>query len=130
MIIMVDRLADAINIIKTNERVGREECVIPSNKLIKTVVEVLKNNNYIEGYEEFSERYQKKLKIKLANKINKISVVKPRFSIAKDNITKYESRYIPSKDFGILVISTPKGILTNREVRAQNIGGSLIMYVY
>ncbi len=127
---MVDKVADAINTIKTNERIGRVECNVPSNKLIKSILEVLKSNNYIEGFEEFSVRYEKFLKIKLSNKINGIGVIKPRFTVSQSNMTKYEEMYIPSKDFGILVISTTEGLLTNKEARAKNIGGSLIMYVY
>ncbi|MGD0511047.1 MAG: 30S ribosomal protein S8, partial [Candidatus Micrarchaeaceae archaeon] len=40
------------------------------------------------------------------------------------------SRYIPSKDFGILILTTPKGIMTNKEARENKIGGRLLAYVY
>jgi len=66
----------------------------------------------------------------LSNRINAMGVVKPRYAIQKDTIQKYESRYIPSKDFGILVISTPKGLMTNREARQKMTGGRLMLYVY
>ena len=127
---MVDRLADAINTIKTNERIGRRECVIYSTKLIKNVLEVMKKNGYVKGFEEIQERHAKKIKVSLSNKINSIGVVKPRHAISKTDFQKYESRYIPSKDFGILVISTSKGLLTNAEAKQNNIGGRLLLYVY
>lgn len=127
---MVDRLADSINIIKTNERIGRRECIINSTKLTKKVLEVMEKNEYIKNFEEFDEGHVKKIKIYLSNKINKIGIVKPRHAVSKDDFQKYESRYIPSKDFGILIISTSKGLLTNREAKMQNIGGRLILYVY
>ncbi len=127
---MVDKLADAINTIKTNERIGRAECTVPSNKLIKSILKIMKENGYIGDFEEFTVRYNKFLKIKLLNKINMISVVKPRFSVTKDDISKYEERYIPSKDFGIVVLTTNQGLLTNKEATAKGIGGSVIMYVY
>jgi small subunit ribosomal protein S8 len=44
----------------------------------------------------------------LSNKINSIGVIKPRYSVHKETIQKYESRYIPSKDFGILILTTPR----------------------
>ena len=46
---------NAINAIKVNEMVGKDECIIPSTKLIKAVLEVLKANKYIADYEEFKE---------------------------------------------------------------------------
>jgi small subunit ribosomal protein S8 len=126
----MDRLADAINTIKTNERIGRRECAVYSTKLTRAVLDVMQKNGYIEGYEEYTERYAHMLKVKLSRRINSIGVAKPRYSIGKADIQRYEERYIPSKDFGILVLSTPKGLLTNREARAEGTGGRLIAYVY
>lgn len=127
---MVDRFADAINQIKTNERIGREECVLRSTKLIKAVLDVMKSESYISGYEEFTDGKFKRIRIKLANRINGIGVVKPRFAVSYRTIQKYEMRYVPSRDFGVLIISTPKGIMTNRGIKEAHIGGRLIAYVY
>lgn len=126
----MDRFADAINKIKTNERIGRMECSLYSTKLLKTVLEVMKRESYINGYEEYSEKRIKKLKVALSNRINSIGVIKPRYSVHSDMIQKYEARYIPSKDFGILILTTPQGIMTNREARQKGIGGRLLAYVY
>ena len=111
----MDRFADAINMIKTHERMGREECTVNSTKLLKSVLEAMKKESYIKDYEEFKDGKVMKIRIKLSNRINSIGVIKPRYAVKKDTIQKYESRYIPSKDFGILVLSTPQGMLTNRE---------------
>ena len=126
----MDTLADAINIIKTHEYVGKEECVINSTKLVKSVLEAMKRSSYIIGYEEFADRNAKKLKVYLSRKINDIGIIKPRFSISKDRIQYYESRYVLSRDFGILIISTSEGILTSREIKEKKIGGRLLAYVY
>jgi small subunit ribosomal protein S8 len=126
----MDRLAEAINVMKTHERMGREECIVNSTKLLKSVLATLKKESYVNDFEEFKDGKIMKIRIKLSNKINSIGVVKPRYAIQKDTIQKYETRYIPSKDFGILVISTPKGLMTNREAREQMTGGRLVLYVY
>ncbi len=126
----MDRLADAINKIKTNERIGRRECVLNSTKLVKAVVDALKKNSYIEDYEEFEEGKFKYIRVKLANKINNIGIIKPRYAVPYGLIQKYEMMYIPSKDFGILLISTPQGLMTNRDAQEKHIGGRLIAYVY
>ncbi len=126
----MDRLADSINTIKANERIGRRECSVYSTRLTRAVLDLMQKNGYIEGYEEYTDRYAHMLKVKLSRRINNIGVAKPRYSIGNADIQRYEERYIPSKDFGILVLSTPKGLLTNREARAAGTGGRLIAYMY
>ncbi len=115
----MDRFADAINKIKTNERIGRMECTVYSTKLLKAVLDVMKKESYIKDFEEFRERRTKQLKVVLSNRINSIGVIKPRYAVQKEMIQKYESRYIPSKDFGILILTTPHGIMTNREAKEK-----------
>ncbi len=128
--IMVDRFAEAINTIKNNEYIGREECVVYSTKLVKRLIDIMRENGYVDGYEEFDDRHAKRIRIRLSKRINNIGVVKPRHAIKRSTIIDYEQRYIPSKDFGILVISTPSGIITNREARERGIGGRLLAYMY
>ncbi|MGC8652155.1 MAG: 30S ribosomal protein S8 [Candidatus Micrarchaeia archaeon] len=126
----MDRLADAINKIKTNERIGRRECTLYSTKLVKAVLEVLQKYGYIAAYEEHEEGKFKSIKVTLSNKINDIGVIKPRYAVTYDLMQKYETRYIPSRDFGALIISTPQGMMTNREAGERHIGGRLVAYVY
>lgn len=127
---MVDRFADAINTIKTNERIGRAACVLDSTKFIKAILDVMQKESYIRGYEEFTDGKFKKVRVSLANRINNIGVIKPRYAIGSRELQSYETRYIPSRDFGILILSTPQGLMTNREARAKNFGGRLVAYMY
>ena len=127
---MVDRFAEAINTIKNNEYIGREECVVYSTKLVKRLIDIMRENGYVDVYEEFDDRHAKRIRIRLSKRINNIGVVKPRHAIKRSTIIDYEQRYIPSKDFGILVISTPSGIITNREARERGTGGRLLAYMY
>jgi small subunit ribosomal protein S8 len=127
---IMDKFSEAINTIKCNERIGREECTLNSTKLVKAVLDVMKRESYIKDYQEFKERHVSKLKVMLSNKINNIGVVKPRYAIGKNDMQKYESRYIPSRDFGILILTTPKGVMTNRQAKESNTGGRLLAYLY
>ena len=101
-----------------------------STKFLKSILATLKKESYINDFEPFKDGKILKIKIKLSNRINAIGVVKPRYAVQKDTIQKYETRYIPSKDFGILVLSTPQGLMTNREAREKSTGGRLVLYVY
>ncbi len=127
---MVDLLANAINTIRTSELVGKDQCIVPNTKLIKTVLDVMKENGYVSGYAEFMDNNAPKITITLSKNINKIGVVRPRFAVRLEDLQRFETRYIPSKDFGILIISTSKGIMTNRSAKENKIGGRLLAYVY
>jgi small subunit ribosomal protein S8 len=127
---MSDVLADAVNTIKVNEDLGKDSCTVPSTKLIKAVMDVMKKNGYISGYEEAKEGKFNVLRIALSHRINDIGVVKPRYAVRFEEYQKFETRLIPSKDFGILIVSTPSGIMTNKEAKGMKTGGRLIAYVF
>ena len=127
---MVDVFADAINKIKVYENQGMYECTVPSTKLLRAVLATMKANSYIKGFEEQKEGKFKMLKITLSKRINDIGVIKPRYPVSVDDLQRFEVRYIPSRDFGILIVSTPDGIMTNRDAKAKKTGGRLIAYVY
>ncbi|MCL5238900.1 MAG: 30S ribosomal protein S8 [Candidatus Marsarchaeota archaeon] len=127
---MADLLAESLNKIKTYENLGREECIVASTGLVKNVLATLKQNGYVTEIEEVEGGKFRSLRVMLANKINNIGVVKPRHAVKVSEYQKYERRYIPSKDFGLLIMSTPAGIMSNREAKEKRMGGRLIAYVY
>ena len=82
------------------------------------------------SFEEIKDSKGDWLKINLLGNINKIGVVKPRFKVKKDEFEKFEKRYLPAKDFGFLIISTPKGIITHVQTKENASGGRLLAYCY
>ena len=62
--------------------------------------------------------------------LNKCGAIKPRYSVRKDGFEKFEKRYLPAKDFGIIFVSTPKGIMTHNGAKKKGLGGKLIAYCY
>ncbi len=127
---MVDVLADTINKIKVYESKGMYECDVPATKLIRAVLEKMKEKSYIAGFEEVKEGKFKKIRVKLSKKINDIGVIKPRYPVTLGTYQKFEERYIPSVNFGILIVSTSDGIMTNNEAKQKKVGGRLLAYVY
>ena len=126
-----DPLADALNTIKTHEITGKRECTIkPASKLIKEVLALFQKHNYIGEFEFIDDAKSGSFKVQLLGNINNCKAIKPRFAIRKDEWVKWEQRYIPSPDFGLLIISTPQGLMTNREAKGRSIGGKLIAFVY
>ena len=126
-----DPLANALSSILSYEKIGRNEINIkPSSKIIKKVLEVMKNNHYIGSFEEIEDGRGNIIKVNLLGNINKCGVIKPRYSIKKGQFERFEKRYLLARDMGILIVSTPLGIMTHNEAKKKDIGGKLLAYCY
>ena len=127
----LDPFADALSAINNADRVGKKEITIyPASKLLLNVLEILQKHNYIGGYEYIDDGREGMVKVKLSGRIVKTGAIKPRFPVKKDEWTKWEQRYLPARGIGILIVSTPQGVMTNEEAKRRGIGGRLIAYVY
>ncbi|BCS90631.1 MAG: 30S ribosomal protein S8 [Candidatus Micrarchaeota archaeon] len=127
---MENIIVNNLNKIKIYEFMGYRECKLYYSKLMGLILELLKKHNYIEDYKEISEGNIKYFIVRLNGKINNIGGIMPRFAVKKDDIYKYEQRFIPARNFGFVIISTSKGLMTSKEAIANNVGGRLIAYVY
>ena len=126
-----DPLANVFSNLLNSEKIGKNEVIIkPSSKLIRKILTLLQDKKYLGGFEEIKDGKGNILVMKLIGAVNNCGVIKPRYSVKLDNYTKYEKRYLPAKGFGILVVSTPKGIMTHEEAKEQKLGGRLIAYCY
>ena|SRR3989338_3230732 len=126
-----DTLALAMTNILNAEMVGKGDCVIkPNAKLTRAVLEIMKNNKFIADFEIIKDGRGDIIKITLNGGINKCGVVKPRFSVTRAEFEKFEKRYLPAKDFGLLIVSTSKGIMTHYEAKEKKVGGKLLAYIY
>ena len=126
-----DPLATMLSNILNAEKVGRQSCDNkPSSKMLKKILEIFNKNNYVGSYEEINDNRGGILKINLIGNVNNCGVIKPRFSVKKDEFEKFEKRYLPAEDFGLLIVSTPKGVMTHQEAKEKKLGGKLICFVY
>lgn len=125
-----DLLASALSKIMNAEKTTKRECVTKSSKLIKKILEIMREKRYIGGFKEVDDGKGGLLVINLLGKINKCGAIKPRYPIKTENLEKFEKRYLIAKDFGHLVISTSKGIMTHDEAREKGLGGKLLAYFY
>ncbi len=126
-----DPLANVLSFIKNYENLGRKQLSTANNsKVIRIILEILKKEKYIESFEEIDDNRGKIININLLGKINKIGVIKPRFAVKRSDFEKFEKRFLPARGFGILIVTTPQGIMTNVEAKEKGIGGKLICYCY
>ncbi len=126
-----DILADTFAAIDNAREVGKKEVVIkPASELVKNVLIVLQQKGYIGLFEHVEDRRGGKFKVEIGNMMNKASVIKPRFSVNKNDFQKYEKRFLPARGFGDLIVTTPKGVMSHKEAMEEGVGGKLLGYVY
>ncbi|MBN1386759.1 30S ribosomal protein S8 [Candidatus Woesearchaeota archaeon] len=126
-----DPLANALSRIMNCERIGSKEVEVkPHSKVIKKVLEIMNENGYIGTYKEVEDGKGNFLVVNLLGKINKCNVIKPRYAVKLGDYEKFETRFLPAQDFGILIVSTPKGIMTHIQAKEKMLGGRMLAYCY
>ena len=125
-----DPLADALSTIKNAEKVGKSSCVTKSSKVIKDILQIMQDNGYIGAFEYVEDGHGGKFQIELKGKIIDCNAIKPRYSAKIDEFEKWEKRYLPAREFGLLILSTPKGVIEHKKAKQLRTGGKLLAYVY
>lgn len=126
-----DPLADALSHIKNTERVGKMECTIkPASTLIGNVLGVMKEGGYIDEFEFVEDGKAGLFKVKLRGKINDCNAIKPRFSVRVKEYEDWEKRLLPARDFGLLILTTSKGVMSHEKAIENGVGGQLLAFVY
>lgn len=126
-----DPLAHALSAIQNHEKVGKKECVVqPTSKVIHAVLNIMNAEGYVGAAEQLTDARGGVLKVNLLGNINKCGVIKPRFAVRLADYEKFEKRYLPAKGVGILVVSTPQGIMTHEQAKTTKLGGRLLAYCY
>ncbi len=130
---MTDPVAHMLTKIRNASMVKKTEVAIPSSKMKKVIAEILKQEGYIQGYEVIPDSKQGILKLRLkyddraqcviAN-LQRVSKPSRRVYVTKDEVPSVLS------GMGIAILSTPKGMMTDRAARQAGVGGEVICYVW
>lgn len=127
----MDTLSSGLKTVVNNELRNKRECVIsPASKLLGRVLRVMQLNGYIGEFEFVDDGRSGKFRVQLLGRVNNCGAIKPRFPVSYDKIETWEKRFLPSKDVGVIVISTPEGVLAHKEAKKKGIGGRLLAFVY
>lgn len=126
---LLDPLANALSKIQNAEWARKKEATIgPVSKLVQATLELMQREGYIKKFQPINER--REIKVFLNGQINECGVIKPRHSAKKDEFEKWEKRFLPAAGYGMLIVSTPQGIITHREALEKGLGGKLLAYVF
>lgn len=132
--VMLDTLANALATIQNAEMRGKKETIImPASKLIAAVLKVLQQEGYIGEFEYIDDGRWGKFRVQLLGRINKTNVIKPRMPVSYRELTAMPEglrKYLASRDVGILILSTSRGVMSHKEALKRKIGGVLLAYVY
>ena len=122
-----DIIADGLNQIMNSKQVEKREVILRRySKVLLNLFSIMKQKGYID----YSvDELQGRVKVKII-KLNKCKAVKPRYYTGHTDIEKYLRRFLPSRNFGSLVISTNNGLMSHEEAISNKIGGSLIAFFY
>jgi small subunit ribosomal protein S8 len=128
---MMDTVANGLTSIMNNEMRNKQECVIsPASKLLGRVLRVMQLSGYIGEFEFIDDGRSGKFKVQLLGRINKCGAIKPRFSVGTAQFETWEKRFLPSRDIGVLVVSTSEGVVSHQKAKKKKIGGRLLAFIY
>ncbi|MDN5343344.1 30S ribosomal protein S8 [Oceanotoga sp. DSM 15011] len=131
-----DPVADLLTRIRNANSVLKESVEIPASNLKKSILDILKKEGYINDYKFIEDGKQGVLKVSLkykGDRRNKEKVIDGIIRVSKAGRRVYvKSEEIPKVKggMGIAIISTSKGVLTDKEARELNVGGEVVCYVW
>jgi small subunit ribosomal protein S8 len=130
---MTDPIADMLTRIRNANTVGHKTVEIPASKMKKAIAEILKEEGYIEDFEVIEDDKQGIIKVTMKYGANKEKVISGIKKISKPGLKVYaKANEVPKVlgGLGIAIISTSKGIVSDKEARKLGVGGEVICYVW
>ena len=126
-----DPLNDALTKIFNAEQAGKYNVnLAPASKLLGSVLEIMQTSGYVGEIEKNDDGRGGRYIVQLRGAINQCGVVKPRHSVRRQEFDKWEGRYLPAQDFGLLILTTNSGVMHHKDAKENRIGGKLLAYVY
>ena len=130
---ITDPIADLLTRIRNANTSKHETVDVPASNMKKAIVEILNNEGYIKGYQVIEDGKQGVIRIALKYGPKKEKVISGLKRVSKPGLRYYVSAdELPRvlKGLGIAIISTSKGIMTDKEARAQHVGGEDLAFVW
>jgi small subunit ribosomal protein S8 len=128
-----DPIADMLTRIRNANTVGHETVEIPASNIKKSIAEILLEEGYINGYEVIEDNKQGIIKVQMKYGAGKERVITGIKRISKPGLKVYaKANEVPRVlgGLGIAIISTSKGVVSDKQARALGIGGEVVCYVW
>jgi len=131
--VMTDPIADMLTRIRNANVVRHEKLELPSSKLKAEIADILKREGYVRDYEVIEDNKQGVLRIFLKYGANDERVITGLKRISKPGLRVYaKADEVPRvlNGLGTAIVSTSKGVLSDKEARAQAVGGEILAYIW
>jgi small subunit ribosomal protein S8 len=128
---MSDPIADMLTRIRNAQAVEKSVVAMPASKLKVAIAQVLKDEGYIDGFAVLGEKGQPQLEIALKYYAGH-PVIERIERVSRPGLRVYKGRHdIPNvmNGLGVAIVTTPKGVMTDRKARQVGIGGEVLCYV-
>jgi small subunit ribosomal protein S8 len=128
-----DPIADMLTRIRNGLMVRKQYVLVPSSKIKVAIAQILLEEGFIQGYEVTNERPQPNIRLWLKYDDKRRPIVSGLRRISRPGRRVYSGkREIPwvLSGLGIAIVSTPKGVMTDREARRTGVGGEILCYVW
>lgn len=131
---MTDPIADYLTRLRNAIKAGHRVVEVPASNLKKELTRILFEQGYILNYKFEEDGPQGTIKIALKyDQVSKVNAIKKLECVSTPGLRKYSGhKELPRvlNGLGIAIISTSKGVMTDKEAREQNVGGEVLCYVY
>lgn len=131
--IVTDPIADMLTRVRNAITAKHPSVEMPTSKMLNSIAEILYKEGYIASYKVIEEEIQNKLVIELKYGSNGEKVITSLKRISKPGLKVYvKSDKVPKvlNGMGIAILSTSKGIMTDKEARTQHVGGEVLAFVW
>lgn len=131
---MTDPIADMLTRIRNAGLVGHETVLVPSSRLKRSILQIMQEEGFIAGFKEAADASQPTLQVELRylqggrkgviQGLKRVSTPGRRFYVGKSDIP-----YVRD-GLGVAILTTPRGVLTDKAARREGVGGEVICYVW
>lgn len=131
--VMTDPIADMLTRIRNANNARHESCEVPGSKIKVAIAQLLVEEGYIKGYDVIEDDKQGIIRIQLKYSAENSRIITGIKRISKPGLRVYaRNNEIPRVlgGLGIAMISTSKGIMSDRQARKEHVGGEVICYVW
>lgn len=128
---MSDPIADLLTRIRNAQMVSKASVTLPSSKVKVAIVQVLKDEGYVDGFEVTTKDGKSDLRVDLKYYAGR-PVIERIERVSKPGLRVYKpSKSIPQvmNGLGVAIVTTPRGVMTDRKARAAGVGGEVLCYV-
>jgi len=112
------------------KRGKRQVLVRPVSKVVIKFLQVMQKHGYINEFEFIDDHRAGKIVVELNGRINKCGVISPRYDLSHTDVEDWVGRLLPSRLFGVIVLTTANGILDHEEARRKKVGGKVLGFFY